>query len=464
MKKFTKIMICLLLCIMSVCFVACDNRSDKDKNFNYPSSSGEVSGNGGLSVRKGNCLYFVNGFQNVDDMTKQNDSYVLGSLMIAELDESGNVKTDENGVMKSSSINTMTDKLCGFEATNLFIGGDYLYFTSPCQEDESENAGSNPTWAKDRVEFYRIKLDKSSKPEEVYQSSVAYSNLEFKYYYINGTTYIMVLEKGESLEDDGPTDALIRVNTSSKESKIVKEDILDLVLADNSNEIFYSFKNDDLYQLNQYKVASNSSVNFASKDKSFDLVDVKGGKVFISYETDMIVKATNLYAAQISPKTAFPDFQNPDVTGVQAYDSYYISEDGNYFVGLKENKIKVEKIGQNAQLAKITDEATDKITCIGLVNSELVYIDSNNVIKSFNFVNYANGNAADIKEISKVEGIVTTYFDLDENYVYFYKTVSDNDYLHRVSLNATYVEEESNDQMVGSYLDGDAPEVEEKEE
>ena len=37
--------------------------------------------------RKGNCLYFVNGYQNAKDMQKQNDSYVLGSLMIAEIDE-----------------------------------------------------------------------------------------------------------------------------------------------------------------------------------------------------------------------------------------------------------------------------------------------------------------------------------------------------------------------------------------
>lgn len=463
MKKFTKFIICLMLCVMSICLVACDNRSDKDKNFNYPSSSGQVSGNGGLSVRKGNCLYFVNGFQNVDDMTEQNASYELGSLMIAELDENGNVITDENGIMKNDYINTMTDKLCGFEATNLFIGGDYLYFTSPCQEDESENAGSDPVWAKERVEFYRIKLDKSSKPEEVYQSTVSYSNLEFKYYYLNGTTYIMVFEKGESLDDDGHTDALIRVNTSSKESIVVKEDILDLVLADDANEIFYSFKNDDLYQLNQYKVAAKSSKEFAAREKTFDIVDVKAGKVFISYQTTMIVTSTDLYSAKISPKEAFSETV-PDVMGIQAYDSYHISEDGNYFIGLKDNKIKVEKIGEDLKLNKVIDQDAEKITYIGTVGGNLIYIDNNNIIKSFSFYNYAENGTEEVKELSKVEGVNTTYFDLDENYVYFFKTVSDNDYLHRVSLTSAYDEEEMNDQMIGSYLDGDAPKIEEKEE
>lgn len=462
MKKFTKLIVCLLLCVMSVCFVACDDKSEKDKNFNYPSSSGEVYGNGGLAVRKGNCLYYVNGYQNVDEMTEQNASYVLGSLMIAELDENGNVITDENNVMENDYINTMTDKLCGFEATNLFIGGNYLYFTSPCQEDESENSGSDPVWAKDRVEFYRIKLDKSSTPEEVYQSTVSYSNLKFKYYYAGGYTYILIYEGGESKDDD-TTDALIRVNTSTKESLVIKEKVLSYVMADNADKIFYSVKKDNLYKLYQYNIASNNSKEFAAKDKDFDIVDVKGNKVFISYETKMIVTSTDLYAATISPKSAFPT-TDPDVKGLQAYDNYHISEDGKYFIGIKDNKIKVEEIGGNLNLNKVVDEDAEKITFIGTKNGSLIYIDNNNIIKSFSYYNYAEENEIEIKEISKVEDINTTYFDLDEDYIYFYKTVSDNDYLHRVGLNSTYVEDETNDQMIGVYLDGDAPEIEEKEE
>lgn len=462
MKKFTKLIICLLLCVMSVCLVACDNRTDKDKNFNYPASSGDVYGNGGLAVRKGNCLYYVNGYQNVDDMTEQGASYVLGSLMIAELDQDGNVITDENNVMKNDYINTMSDKLCGFEATNLFIGGNYLYFTSPCQEDESENSGSDPVWAKDRVEFYRIKLDKSSTPEEIYQSTVSYENLKFKYYYIGGFTYILIYEGGTSLDSD-TSDALIRVNTSTQESSVIKENVLSYVMTDDADKIFYSVKKDDLYQLNQYNISSNKSTEFATKDKDFDIVDVKGNKVFISYQTTMIVTSTDLYAAQISPKQAFST-TNPDVKGLQTYDKYYINEDGNYFIGIKENKIKVEKIGENLNLNKAVDENAESITFIGFTNGSLIYIDNNNIIKSFSYYNYAKNDTVEIKELSKVEGINTTYFDLDENYVYFFKTVSDNDYLHRVSLNSTYVEEETNDQMIGVYLNGDAPEIEEKEE
>jgi len=463
MKKFTKIIICLMLCIMSVCLVAC---GDKDKDFNYPHASGEVSGNGGLAVRKGNCLYFVNGYQNANDMEEQNASYVLGSLMIAELDESGNVITDENNVMDKDYINTMTDKLCGFEATSLFIGGDYLYFTSPSQENESkkdEETNDFP-WAKDRVEFYRIKLNKSSKPERFYQSTVGYENLNFKYYYANNTTYVVAHEGGTS-KDSSTTDAIIRVNAETKSVTVVKENVTNYLFADESDKIFYSFDNNGLNQLNQYNVVSNDSNEFTSMEEDFKIVDVKANRVFISYETEVIQKSTNLYAATISPKGAFPSYENPDVTGIQSYDNHYISEDGNYYIGIKGNKIKVEKISSKINKNRVVDDGAESFTYIGNIGGNLVFVDNNNIIKTFNFYNYANtNNEVEIKELEKVEGLNTKYFDLDEDYVYFYKEVNGNTYLHRVSLEAEYVEGETNAQMLGVYLDGDEPEIEEKEE
>lgn len=457
MKKFTRIIMCLMLCVLSVCLVACGSANDKD--YNYPASSGAVYGNGGLSVRKGNYLYFVNGYQTVDSLTEQNAIYVLGSLMMAELDDNGNVITDENGIM--TNVYTMSDRLCGFEATNLFIGGNYLYFTSPCQEDESESSSNDPVWAKDRVVFYRIAIDKSSKPEEIYQSTVSYEDLTFKYYYNGGYTYILIYEDGTSKDSD-TTDALIRVNTSTKESSVISENVLNYVMSDNGEQIFYSVQNNkDLYQLNQYNIYSNNTTNFEAKEKSFDIVDVKNGKVFISYaESYDFNKSTTLYVANVTFKSAFTDV----VTSVEQYDEYYISEDANYFIGLKDNSIKVEEIGGKLGLKSVKDTDTESLTYLGMANGSIIYVDDNNIIKSFSYYNYATTGNSEIKQLSKVEDMNTTYIDIDENYIYFYKTVNSNSYLHRVSTKATYVEDETNYQMIGSYLSGDVPEIEETEE
>ena len=58
-----------MLCVLSFTFVGCDKRTKEEKNFTYPSSSDRVYSNGGLAVRKGNYVYFVNGFQSIENQS-----------------------------------------------------------------------------------------------------------------------------------------------------------------------------------------------------------------------------------------------------------------------------------------------------------------------------------------------------------------------------------------------------------
>ena len=67
MKKLTKILICLMLCVFSIGFVACDKRTEREKNFTYPAAADPIVGNGGMAVKKGNYLYFVNGYQSISN-------------------------------------------------------------------------------------------------------------------------------------------------------------------------------------------------------------------------------------------------------------------------------------------------------------------------------------------------------------------------------------------------------------
>ena len=189
MKKFTRILICLLLCVFSLGFVACDKRTEEEKNFTYPSSADVIKGNGGLAVRKGNYIYFVNGYTSITENGLTSEStFMQGSLMLARLDSNGNLIKNDNGSIADEHFITMSNALCGYEATDLFIFGDYLYFVSPCKETES----GGKVWAKERVVFNRIKLDKTSKVEELYRSGVKVDNLEYKYYVANGNLNILV--------------------------------------------------------------------------------------------------------------------------------------------------------------------------------------------------------------------------------------------------------------------------------
>ena len=454
MKKITKILICFMLCVISICFVACDNRTEKEKEFDYPAKDALVTGNDGLAVQKGNYIYFVNGYQAIEDLTKQNASYTHGALMLMKLDENGNIVTDENNLLKDDHYITMSNRLAGFEATSLFIGGDYLYFTSPCQENEGgEGAATSPTWAKERVEFYRIKLDKTSEVERVYQSQVKHDKLEFEYYYENNKTYILVYEKETSLNDEKVSNALVRVNASDVTSKRIAKDVTSVAMAESSSEIFFvnSTKEDDetTYVLNQFNIVENETETFTTKDTTFKVESVGGGYVFISSARS---GSTGLYRANIESKGSFNNV--PEITSIDTLDKYYITEDGYCFVGVKGTNIKLSTT-DGLKSKTITDASAESITVIGFVNGNLVYIDKANNIKTVSYYDCLNDNAYEIKTIAKVENINTTYFDLDNLYVYFYKTINEHNYLHRVKLSSRFVEGETQDEMVGVYLEAD---------
>ena len=81
-------------------------------------------------------------------------------------------------------------------------------------------------------------------------------------------------------------------------------------------------------------------------------------------------------------------------------------------------------------------------------------------------VSYANfisnpGLTPEIVTLATLSDVNTDYFDLDDNYLYFYKTVGSNSYLHRLSVNNNNGETE---EMVGVYLEADIPDEEEETE
>ncbi len=469
MKKLTKILICFMLCVFGFGLVACgDPRTKEEKSFTYPTSGDQTYGNGGLAVRKGNYIYFVNGYNSVENISNKKDSYTLGSLMLMKLGSNGEIVTDDNGLIKDDYYITMHEKLCGYEATNLFIHGNYLYFVSPCLENES----GDEVWAKERVVFNRIKLDKSSEVEEVYSSGVKYDNLEYQYYVDGGKLYILALEKGDSYYEDYGKDALIRVNASSKSSSVVATDVSEVLFADNANEIFFTkhSSSDEKYYLKQYKIADNEAINYNSFDKTFDIIAVENGKVFVSIAHDF-GSSTDVYSSIIANKSGFQNV-------VWFTESYEVSvtPDGHVIlVSGKEMKI----VKDQDEFITIVDENTKyeedetktgvtEINIINFINGCVLFYDKDSDGSNLNLVSYSNalaGSDVKINTLTTISAIEEdyAYFDLDEeeNLLYFYKKEGSNYYLNRIKVD--YQSEET-EEMVGVYLDDDIPTKEEVEE
>ena len=456
MKKFTKIFICLLLCVFGFGLVACgDDRTPKEKNFVYPTSGDETIGNDGLAVQKGNYIYFVNGYKSVKDITNKKDSYVVGSLMLLKLDQNGNVVLDDDGLVEDDYYITMSSALCGYQVTNLHIFGDYLYFATPCLENES----GDKVWAKERVEFKRIKLNKTGKVETVYSSGVKFDQLEYDFYEQNGNLYILCWEKGDSYYSENGNNALIRVDATASSSSVIANNVSSVVFENTSSEIFYVKDVDSRFELKQYDIASNQTTDYTSFEESVTAKFAGQGKVYISTSHTIDSKTyTDVKASTIATKSGFED--------VYSYESgeLDITVDGAALVHVDGKVISL--IRAKNDVVKITDESATTIKVIGYVNGCVVYYettDSNSNIKMVSYNNALNGDVAEITTLTTVSSFEEdfAYFDVDDGYMYFYQKQGENYYLHRIKINNNLGETE---EMIGEYLEADEPVVEDDDD
>ena len=445
-----------MLFVFGFGFVACDRRTDEEKNFTYPSSADAIYGNGGLAVRKGNYVYFVNGYKSINSSSVSKDAtYNVGSLLLMKLGENGKVVTNENGLLKDDYYITMSNQLCGYEATDLFIHGDYLYFVTPCLENEK----GDKVWAKERVVFNRIKLDKKGKVEEVYSSGVKLDSLEYKYYVSNGSLNILVWEKGASYYAENGNNALIRVDAVAKTSSVVANDVLEVEFAKNHNEVFFRTQTENSHYLKQYNVIGNETSNYNVFDKTFEIVGVEDGKVFVSM-THSVGSSKDIKSSKISTKSGFEL--------VYAYE-------GTQEISITPNGDVVLVSGTQIALVKskdetviINDEGATTIKILDFTNGCILFHSTTTENSTLKLVSYSNalaGNDVEIKTLTTFAVVEDSYayFDLneEENMLYFFKLSGDDYYLHRIKVNNNLGDTE---EMFGVYESGDEPVVEEEEE
>lgn len=145
-KKLLSLIICVLLvAVMAFTLVAC-NENYKQDAVETDLTDSTVASNGGMAVRVGKYLYFINGYA---DEAGENDfgEAVKGAIMRVEL---------ENGAPKANTLKTIVPKNVYNTNTKvgLTVAGDYIYYTTPSIEKGSDgNAVTANMW------IMRTKLD-----------------------------------------------------------------------------------------------------------------------------------------------------------------------------------------------------------------------------------------------------------------------------------------------------------------
>lgn len=458
MKKFSRILLCLLLCFVSVGLFAC-NGNTPDPFFQSSAPIETVVGNGGLSVQSNGYLYFVNGYKTSEKMAqenKQNDSYNLGALLVAKLDENGNVYTEEDGQLKDEYSRVMSDKLCGFEATSLYIYNDYLYFTSPCQENEKGGG-----WANLRVDFYRIKLNKTGNVERIYQTNVNNDKIDFAFYGNNEAVYIMLTETVSETVNNQSKDTLnlYKIDATKTKNNVTKleesKTISSIYLSKDSNYISYVIEADNGYDFKIVNVLTGDT-KVDNRVDTCNLEYISNNYVYFTQDDISGQEKKKLYKASLHANQI-----NPEYISYKFNDTlYYSAED--YILAVNNDDILLYdvNVAGNRRVLITDDGAT--INILGFANGSVIYADGNNNIKAVSL--QASNNAENIKTIaSELTGLNKTYIDFNSNKLYFYKTVkttdtvtTTNEYLHQISL----LDENGEAKFIGKLNKEDIPEKE----
>lgn len=173
LKKLGKIALFALI----ICFALLAGCSKYDYRIEGgPDAADEVVNNGGMAVKKGGYLFFING---VSSTGAENDfgKPVKGSIVRMDL------------TTKDTVIAVPKVVLSSYDKAGIFIFGDRIYYASPSVEKDKK--GNRLT---SYLDFFSTKLDGSGTKKITYLTS---NSFPFKFYQEGGKVYLIYINTAE---------------------------------------------------------------------------------------------------------------------------------------------------------------------------------------------------------------------------------------------------------------------------
>lgn len=316
MKKIFKNLLCVAVAFVCLFgFTACKTKiSDTSVDISKTLSDGKTT-NGGLTVKYGDYLYFINGTKTNDGKSAKGNT--RGAICKVKLDEKGNAVKD--------TYEIVVDNLVGYDNGSLSIFGDYLYFTTP-----NDDVNYQDTKLNYETKFMRYDLV-NKKTYELYTTKQNSSSekIAYAYYMVGNELDLLVYETSASTVTSIKIDTNVTIN-------YVISDVKSCVFSDNygtcvtsgatvdANNFVYYTKNVDVYEDGRsdgnkvYKVSpnTNNSALISDSEKSISLLSVKSGKLVYSAKS---VNGDNtiIYSQSITSGNDTLNF-----SGIVSYKSY----------------------------------------------------------------------------------------------------------------------------------------------
>lgn len=422
MKKVLKSIFAIMICFVSLLsFTAC-GKTTLSKTTNR--TDGVVS-NGGISVTYGGYVYFINGTKTNSEENNKGE-IVQGAIYKAKLDDEGKVV--------EGTTTRVVDRLVGYKDGQIFIFGDFLYYATPCTDNNKKGE-----MLFNKTEFRRFDLVKN-KDQLIYTSVSSSDTLTYTYYKDGENLNLVVYEKNSA------TLKSIRIG-DKMETVFTRENVKSVLMSDKAGEnasttsfadqyIFYTLSYDENSAIRNgvrvFKIKANGTgEEKISEGKSFSLLTIRSGKLVYA-EGDYV------YSAVIS---AGKDTLSTDVDKILCYENYeniiFLEDEDDSVLFVDGDLLRVISWKNGFKNKCEIDLNADDAKLIG-VEGDYLFYQSSKVVYKIKFKNAQPDETSAIKlsttSIDEASDLIAP--ELNGGYIYGMVTDSSTKttYLYRINI------------------------------
>ena len=472
-KSIKMTALCLLMLLVVVFgFAACGGLT---RLTDGPNANDVVTGNGGLAVQKGDYLYFTNGYINTADVGTTNEygNVDVSAIYRVKLTDGKviekNVEYKDDGSKKVDKTQALNDieiivpKVAGFEYSDLYIFGDYIYFATPNHlKDREQNVLST------HLNYYRARLDRSGNIEQLYSTLAENTAVTMTMYQVGDTVYQVILDDSTLVVVSIGADNRIVTTTVSEEANDAS-----MPKYSNSNDTVYAIDNKIYYTENMqdnktgtilkaYDLATKeSTVIYNNEGETYEIIGTRGNYLYFTLTTAANPGHTaRIYAASndnFSNKieiSAIPVSDN-DITAYSlvspenALSIIYTDGTNTYFKRFNEGAIV---IANSNILANIVE-----------VQGDTIYYIANSTLNSLVYTSAGNTANTMVPSSDTPKADIAKNFDVDGSKVFYFVQYANNYYMHYADYSIVDLDtnETPYSHFIGSLIEDDYLNVDE---
>ena len=407
MKKIIPVLVMMLFATIAL-FAGCSSRPET------PSATDAVVGNGGLSVIKGDYVFYVNGYES-NDTTKESHKNKEGKVEVSSI----NVAKLQNGEI--SNKRQLVSKVGGFEYSDLYVFGDKLFFLTPNTKKDSTGELRTDIITLCSINFDGSKLTEIFTPEQ-------YSSGSFSMKEINGKVYAFVYDGAK----------LTQINVSDNSVTTVSEGVTS----------FATSRDKTTYSENAQKNLDTSLDNFLFYSRSrtagegseegvggnilerYDIVSGQKTKIALDNISNEI-KVTNVEGGRLFYKKGDCYYSSTTLSTSEIRHTY-VAVDGFTPLGKGDSGIDlgiVVKYDSKLYLQKITDSvfsgdalSDSNLTILGFDQDRLIVKDTDSKIYSLSVLDKSTTLLCEPVE----DQTFGDKFDFDGRYIVLLANVEDH--------------------------------------